>query len=352
MEKEEIDFIQLEKKLKKAITIENIKNSNNRLVPELSILLASYGIYSYKSNPLFSLLILTGINLLYNNYKDQKRNVSLETFNILCDTLRNTDTYKECMSTYDQYIDKYADFLRSLGMTKPEEVSLFFQYMLDNGLLSYKKNHHYDRSLLHFNTQQYQLASILELDEFFGCYVATGASVCRHMSSLLTDLQNRVGNSAYNVYVNFIDSSNDIKKANHQYTLINDQDDKIYGYCPTNKVFMELKNIILMDDLPDERLIYTRSIITQNNDSKIVSYINEKYNNELNLNLFDVDIDSYKKIDINQLNELYLYTSDYIENHKSIFEEFYQDTKQDLELISKSIKKMVPKQAVKELKIR
>lgn len=357
----EIDFIKLEQSIKKALNSNYWKFSENRIIPEISILLDELGIFSFQSDLKYPILLGTTLllasSILTSEYlKEKRRRVVNDTSIIIQETIRNTQTYKTCIEFYNQYLDKYVNLLDTLGITDSDEVAIIYQFMLDNGLLSYPKNYHYDQEII--SKQLHQYIGLYELDELTACKIATGVGVCRHSSSQLTDIQNRVGNPSYNFYIEGLTRPFNAKKyklrtINHQYTMTKDKDNHYYAYCTTSKSFVkldyEVKNkyihattIPLMESEKEYETIIPLdfNLLIKNNDEIIKDLLYQKQT-------------SYRKM--NPMALLYKYDriKELIIHNTDILEEFYQNTKEDLKKISDSYNCIVPSHdKIKSLKIR
>lgn len=99
---------------------------------------------------------------------------------LLYSMLRTTETYNNCMTLYNSYLDRYIEFLASLNITDVDMIALAYKKMLDDGYLSCNKKHGYDNSFRHIYNSNLNISSFMDLDELEGCYVATGSYVCRH----------------------------------------------------------------------------------------------------------------------------------------------------------------------------
>ncbi len=357
----EIDYFNLAKLFKQRFIKEQIKSKNVRIFTEFSTLLTEISLVEfYLSSTLpidditNKLLMLSGGHLLFFTFslvssfiKYEKNKGDNSVANSLMNSLRQSDEYHQCINVYEKYLDDFSSFLKSLDITDSFEVALAYQYMLNNGLLSYSKKHGYDTYIAAGKAAD--IIKKCELDELFGCRVATGRSVCRHMSSLLTDLENRVGNEAHNLYVNKYHTTNEKEVdlttdyVNHQMTILNEQD-KYYIYCPTCSESLYLKaidssisqNNYLMCKGSEKSLSVSSKItnIILSNDELEEDFINNLFNGniqylseeELALNLFK------KQIKIA-----------YLTQHKSDeFNDFYLETKDKLDTINRIITHIQP----------
>ena len=298
------------------------------------------------------------INIL--NYNNQSSDTCVNknvVDQILYTALRNTDTYKQCIELYNNYIYDYIRFLHSLGITDSDEIAIAYKKMLDNGYLSYKKYHHYDNRFQHIYKKKLSSAEFMELNELEGCYIVTGASVCRHMSSFLTDLESRAGYTSHNSYVTVIKKKvkTSCLDANHQITLIADRD-LYYGYCPVSGYFIEL------DDLDEtNQIIIGKNINCKNGRIGQYSYLiklEDYYKIEDNPSTNYVDLynsvntDSYKKLNIEELCEKDKYISEKLTTKKDELDSFYESSKNTLQTINNSINIMIPRKRVKQLRVK
>lgn len=143
--------------------------------------------------------------------------------------ITQSDAYNECQGLYKKYISNLGYFI---GENATDESSLsfacMFQYLLENGYLSYNGKENY------FDYKYDNYDCILD---FMGPRVLTGNSVCRHKSSMLTDLLNVCGFDSVNLAVHFweedsISKKENINRPNHLVTGIIDKDGK-YIYDAT-----------------------------------------------------------------------------------------------------------------------
>lgn len=358
----EIDFIKLEKDIKSLLLKKKMMFHDNRVIPEISVLLDELGIISLNTDTDYSfivgtVLLLASTILLNRDIKKNICEINNDSAIIIQETLRNTDTYKICLDTYFKYIDKYVFLLSNLGIKDSNEIAILYQYMLDNGLLSYNKQYSYDKEKMTKKLHQY--IGLFELDELTGCKVATGVGVCRHSSSQLTDILKRVGYNSYNFYVEgltdntFNTDTYKLNRINHQYTIIENGDQKYFGYCTTSKSFIELDfdfddKYIHVSTIPlieGEKL--HESIIPL--DFNLLVYDNKK----IVLDLLNRKKEAFREMNLSLLIHQYIEMENLIRNNNMLLDEFYENTKEDLEIISNNYKKVVPSSGkIKQLKIR
>lgn len=302
--------------------------------------------------------VLTDKNLIIVDKTSSTKDIVNE---ILYSTLRKTDTYKNCIEDYLEFIYSYASFLNTLGINEADTIAIAYKKMLDAGYLSYNKKHKYDSRFHNIYKKKLSYAEFMELDELEGCYIATGSSICRHMSSFLTDLEGRVGNNSYNSYVTVINNKkgkNSFDAANHQITIIKDNG-LYYGFCPVSGYFIELTD--LEYDSINNPIIIGKSVDLKSGKRDNYSYLiklEEYLNIESNpnysyINLFNKDnIVHYKQINTSELQDKDKYVSEILIKRNGDLESFYEENKERLESISNSINTMIPRKKVKQMIIK
>ncbi len=291
---------------------------------------------------------------------------------LLYSMLRTTETYNNCMTLYNSYLDRYIEFLASLNITDVDMIAFAYKKMLDNGYLSYNKKHGYDNSFRHIYNSNLNISSFMDLDELEGCYVATGSYVCRHMSSFLTDLEGRAGENGYNTYVatyrrkkhkNGIVRLNSLfgnrVYANHQITCVDNEG--FYGYCPTSGLFIQFENYFDNKCDKEDIVIYGRSIdideyrigefnyyVSYSDYSKIMNNPDEDITTLFNNHNKKV----FKHINISDLQEKDKYVSEVLDSEQDSLKDFYIDTEEYLSSINSLMNTMVPKKNLKSLLIK
>ena len=157
---------------------------------------------------------------------------------------------------YEKFIKDYKEYLDDINANDPFKIFCIFDYMLDNGYLSY--NHEYNYAFDKSN-----------IKDFFrylsdGTCVLTGSGVCRNASTLLDDIY-RVTNykhslvyvySHNNIYA--IEDNNTNQSLKEQYKMIN----KIYNPDKRKKLKdkIETGNYELFEDIDNKNKLITKAI--------------------------------------------------------------------------------------------
>ncbi len=249
---------------------------------------------------------------------------------------------------YEKFIKDYKEYLDDINANDPFKIFCIFDYMLDNGYLSY--NHEYNYAFDKSN-----------IKDFFrylsdGTCVLTGSGVCRNASTLLDDIY-RVTNykhslvyvySHNNIYA--IEDNNTNQSLKEQYKMIN----KIYNPDKRKKLKdkIETGNYELFEDIDNKNKLITKAIgnhminyalfddinlfadPTNHEIYKVVKYSKSKIYSEH----IDCDIKrmSNKKIKdyysgsnygLNKLIKIYESSKIEFDKYDKDFEEFYQREK-------------------------
>lgn len=198
--------------------------------------------------------------------------------------IKNTDTYKRLNNLYISYIDQnLSEFVKSQGITDSMDITMFYQYLLDLGVLSYSSSYRYDFEGLRYRYQENEILDTL------GARIASGRGVCRHTSFQLTNLQQNLGNdvAAFLDLITLSDFDENLwdeyKKRisnapNHAINIIFDEEG-IYGYCSTTRSFFNIEE-------KDGVLLY----------SPVIQNRNLHIPNSTNLNTFSKEIVVNQKV--------------------------------------------------------
>lgn len=114
--------------------------------------------------------------------KEIEKNVSdpQNQFKALCQFIRTTEEYKECMYLYNFFVSEVANFIRNIGVEDSISAVIYLDLLLKNGMLSVTGQNKYH---LYKNDRDFT-------SELFGARTLSGTSVCRHMSALTADILN------------------------------------------------------------------------------------------------------------------------------------------------------------------
>lgn len=164
------------------------------------------------------------IELLKREY--QKLSYSEESMLIL--RLKETETFKLCCEEYDKYITSVASLIRDLKFPSSKDTLAYLQLLLSSGHFSKYHRHQY-------KLYPYEKVELLEI---CGARVLTGKSVCRHQSSFLVDVLNKLGYTAANMSV-IATASDPIRLAKQKYKKWNhavvsvSENNQMYLFDPT-----------------------------------------------------------------------------------------------------------------------
>ena len=271
-----------------------------------------------------------------------------------------TTEYKELKYLYDEVINNIGIFLKDLNIIEPISIFTTYVYMYRSGYFSYNKEFTYSTDMKDF-------AKLNGLD------VISGKGVCRSISSMLTDIYNKLGMPSYNLMVNSSketlnninelcpiklnvdNNSNKFIKfieiitshfplANHLITTV-EQNNKNYIFDPTNDCFLQYtdKNRLgLANNTIYSMTNYTFGLsgIIANSLGQFSNDISLK-NKRGQLQLSTITNEEYEKKYLEALKTC-------LEN-KELFEEFHQNNKtliDDIYVICKEqnglIKRLIP----------
>mgnify|MGYP004456233703 FL=1 len=369
----EKDFIKLERKIKVETIFNRIKKTDARIIPELAVLLDEIGLVQIlEASPAF---ITSGIGFIAiscymfaKNMRCEKIMYHNECYHNIQSLLRTTDTYSNCIESYNDYIHKYNTFLNQLGITSPMEEIVIFQKMLKNGYLFKDKKGGYNN----LDTPSGAFSCMFELDELLGCRVSTGTYVCRHVSSLLNDILNN----------NIVINENNIKPFYMQLKISEEEsgvvadnkrqvmpnhaailfkgNDYYFGYCPTMNCFISIEEY--MEELKATKI---KAYDISGKNIKYYGVIPEYYNDFLDDYQIEKDIFSSGNSngkyslgndELSKLSLSYFKAQRKIDNYdKEPFIGFYINTIDNLGSMSEDITAMVPnnkKGKVKQLIIK
>lgn len=136
---------------------------------------------------LSSLVIGLEINEIIKCWLREKRPESEQ----IVEVLKKSQTYIDCKSEYNYYIEAVAKLIKKIGLTSSKESIMYLQFLLENGFFSKNMKHRY----YDFKEEKDYLVDL------FGAKVLTGTSVCRHMSSFERDVMNELGYTSANASV-------------------------------------------------------------------------------------------------------------------------------------------------------
>lgn len=162
-------------------------------------------------------------NKVYNEFK-----------NVFDNKIKQTEEYQTCIKEYKEFVKNLASLIKYLKIENPKEIIVFYEILLNSGLLSKKseetgKFHHEYRLYKH---------EINPMEELSGARIASGKTVCRHQSAMLIDLLNELGIKACNIsckHVGLKEAKKLIKRKskdyNHSIVGIIENDNKYLFDC-------------------------------------------------------------------------------------------------------------------------
>ena len=110
--------------------------------------------------------------------------------NGLDDVYINSYEFNQLEDVYREFISRIGDFFRNNGIVDVIEILSVYSYFIKNGYLSYDKKFVYKKTL---DDCIYML----------GSNVVSGFGVCRHITSMLTDIYKELGYDSYNISMIF-----------------------------------------------------------------------------------------------------------------------------------------------------
>ncbi len=203
-------------------------------------------------------------------------NIKNYNFDKLIDNINNSSQKDECQKLYQEYISKLGNLIKehSTDDTAFSQSQLFYE-LLKVSIFTNNEEKYQDF--------KYDIESRKKcITDIYGARVLTGASVCRHKASMLTDVLESIGHKTLNLKVymfnnNIKDNYILNKKANHLVTgVISDNGRFIYD--PTNSGL-----VLPMNIEPDKELLKAGNLWMEYLDnSSLYRLINKKtnYNNK------------------------------------------------------------------------
>lgn len=200
---------------------------------------------SAKTVNVLSLAGLIGNYVKYENSNNTKE-LSIQLKKSLTDIAKNTETYSLLLQDYNKITDDIAKLFKELNFTDPLDICMHYHDFLYDGILSYNKSFNY--KIFPYDKDC--------VEETMGARVFSGAAVCRHIASLLSDVMEKMGYVVVPLSTTTInkDTTHDTLNMDHLVIgLINDG--KRVVYDPTNDVWAtyykskEIGNLVLFDML-------------------------------------------------------------------------------------------------------
>ena len=240
---------------------------------------------------------------------------------------------KELKDAYDTFLNMYIKLNENLELKNPLGVFSLFTMLLWDGYLSYNKS---------YNPNDEDFICILVNDNLEGINILNGKGVCRHTSSLLSDIYTKLGinNRKLGCYVYNPNEKNHFKK--------------IKNYLET------VKDIGILDafKLPYIEVISNHSILEVSQDKK---YYLDSMNSESvepknnNSPIFKTS-GNYEILTNSKENSNYSTIKEYFEErkrvkniynlNKSLFDDFYFSNKDIYSLINDRVKILKKKEKI------
>lgn len=237
---------------------------------------------------------------------------------------------KEFKTSYDRIIDTWAYVADSLRIDQPLELACFYTLLLWNGYFSQNKR------------LCYQEDNRANLSGWYSLDVMCGNGVCLNFSDLLKDLLLRKGVDAA-LLINYVEKmkSNSIAKelitrrkikasnqhkfflklmnpilkkhGNHAFVVIRDQD-KIFGYDPTNLLCANISNLCKAETI-DGTGIFDLKV----NDSYVFACSNREFSLLDDIITVDGEIPFTKQM----INDAWINVYYKFKRHSAILDEYY-----------------------------
>ena len=225
------------------------------------------------------------------------------------------------VTSYNEILKRFNELAHELEMKDPTELYLLYTYMYSRGYLSYNKS--------------FSFGSTPDIISRMGSSVINGQGVCRHISSLFTDILNYDQNNgikAATIGVYAYDNDEDCDNSelvsksidgniflkpiyktvgNHAITVCEYQG-KIYAFDPTNETNLKVideKNIVFRGSGLDCKYLNTIINYLQKSSREMIKILK-------NRNFYILSEDDLKMLDK---------FADIVENKKDVFEKFYED---------------------------
>lgn len=209
--------------------------------------------------------------------------------------------HSELFDNYNNILNAYTRLASFVGLTKPMELCLFFDYLLYNGYLSYNEKFEYN-----------------DLYRFYGGYsISSGTGVCSNMSMMLMDFLKKSGVQV-ELFINYIktkDSNVVIRTIeNHAAVYVKDKDNFVFD-------------------------ITNRSIVYKCDKNRYAS-INEKYNYICrNNNKEDFSVTTNKYNLINECAECCEKVNEIIDDNEELIKKVYLSVQEDMQQMNDLLKK-------------
>lgn len=220
---EEIDFRQRQKELTSFTNhLKRYLEYKSTIPANIFIFLSSGALTSSKKS-LKALGLVTLIPSLIISIKAWRNTKGI--YKSLTKEIKETEEYQLLKQKYNELTTKIAIYLKSLNLENSLEINTYLANMIENGIFSYN-------SEMTHHTPKYIFEVLADLT---GAVVCSGNSVCRHYSSFITDILNKMGYTACNINVSLLTEEELIKlsslkslKFHHEVVGIIDKNKKYY----------------------------------------------------------------------------------------------------------------------------
>lgn len=245
-----------------------------------------------------------------------------------------TKDISEIKNLYQEFICNYNKMNKVFGFSEPISIYVMFNYLVYSGYLSKNMN---------FEFKNYTDEEIFPI---MGASVINGIGVCRHISSMLTDILNDCNISSANVdcfampaFSEEIVRRSEIRKltANHLITYAL-YDGKSYYLDPTLARIYRLKDgkTGTIYDGRDNRVL-------------IMNQAFKKFNSSNNPEIYKLrnNVLSFcESVSLEEEKRIVALTLDICENNMDIFEGFYNDNRELYDEISSKLVRVRKKQSI------
>ena len=243
-----------------------------------NILFDLYGIANIATGNSANIAIGSAVIVLYTILLIKKWYNPFTNDEIIIQNLINSNTYKELMKEYDEYISHIAAYLKKLPLNSSIELLFYLENMMASNFLSTGHNFEYKNF-----ANDYEVLSILS-----GARVATGKAVCRHYSAFFSDILNKVGYEACVnkglAFSNNPPTDEDLLASqiyNHALVSVIDNSER-FIYCPTSNAFFDDFNDYHYQDTAAYHSIRVVKLVTMSEISESLYYLLD--NNQFKFN--------------------------------------------------------------------
>ena len=224
-------------------------------------------------------------------------------------------------SSYNELLNNFNNLSNELGLKEPLELYSLYTYMYSNGYLSYNKS--------------FNFGSSPDITSRMGSAVVNGQGVCRHISSLFTDILNNDKNNGIKAatigvyaYDNDLDTSNSEQVSrsidgnlfmkplyktigNHAITIC-EYEGKVYAFDPTNETNLKI--------LDEKKLIFRGYGLDCKYKDTFVNFIGKNTRDMVKI-LKERNFYIYSEDDLKKAEEF----ANIVINNEDLIKKFYDD---------------------------